>query len=382
MKYKKVTSSFAIGNTELEKYSFNLVHYFLDKQDYAIFNFEEKILENFNHDYYNIVIVYSKPLVNEVHYETLLEKLTIIKKKLRKKFFLFNQRILVLATNCSMDLTKMEAPQNIDMINASEQEILFQNEIIQQVYPDLESFSLDLTFDVLSYKLNSLSIVYAKKIGSIFNKKGYFINILLAILLMLPYVPYLWYTDSFNKIKIYLLLTHDNIAHFRYYTLLTNNFNETYLYLIIIDIFLIISLGFRIEKIFGSIRYAAMLVVTMVFSNAFIFAFVPGENYLIGFTPVIYAYIGIFIYVILMFRRFLAYIIHKMFGFSIIFILMIFLFGRAIDFYLLIGGILSGFASAFIVGIPKVKNGTLLNRGFAFIFLGILTVLSLSIGLK
>lgn len=381
MKYDKLTSSFVIENNEIEKYSFNLVHYFLDKQDYTIFNYEEKILENFNHDYYNIVIVYSKPIFNEEHYETLLGKLQIIKKKLRKNYLLFKQSILVLTTNCSIDLSKMFIPHNIDFINA-EKDKLFENNIIKQVYPDLISYKLDLEFEVLSYRLNSLSIMYAKKLGSIFNKKGYIINILMAVYLMISYVIDSWYNDSFMKVLKYLQLTKENIQHFRYYTLITNNFYETYLYLIIFDIFLIISLGFRLEKIFGPIRYFFIILISMIFTNAFIFAFVQKLVYPVGFTPVIYSFIGVFIYVVLMYRRFLAFIIRKMFTFSLLFILIIVLFGRKLDLYLLFGAVLSGFVSAFIIGIPKAKNGNILNRIFSLIFLSILTILSLFIGLK
>ena len=100
-----------------------MIHYFLEKQDYSIFNFEEKILENFNHDFYHIVYIYSAPLYNDVNIDTLFEKIEIIKKRLRKNFFVLNPRILIVATNATIDFTRIDIPKNVDVINGTDNEI-------------------------------------------------------------------------------------------------------------------------------------------------------------------------------------------------------------------------------------------------------------------
>src|SRR5690554_2713524 len=155
MDIKEVANSFVVQKNELQRYSLNLVHYFLDKQEFAFINFKDKILENFNHDYYNIIWIYSDPLINDVNIDTLLDKLSLIKKRLRKKFYLFNQNFLIIATNCTLDLKKVLFPNNIDIINVTDKDNLCKNEIINTVFPDLINYPLNKDFASLALNINN-----------------------------------------------------------------------------------------------------------------------------------------------------------------------------------------------------------------------------------
>ncbi len=379
MDFKRISSSFMIKNTTLENYSFNLVHYFMDKQDYTIFNFQEKILENFNHDYYNIIYIYSKPLFNDVNIESLLDKLEVIKKKLRKNFLLFNQQILVLATNCDMNTSKIIIPDNVDIINATDKEQLFNHDIIKTIYPNLLDYRLDLDFDTLSVRLNALSISYAKKISAVFNKKQFYVSILLALVII---GVYFFYTLANHNPLSHIILTKENLRKGYYHTLLTNHLFEYSILQLIISLFFIFSFGIRLEKIYGSIRYLMIIFLTMIFSNSLLLAFLNLSEYPVGFTPMVFTYVGSFIYVAILFRRFLAYTIKRILIFNSILLFIILLFGDVISLVSLIGALFTGFVSSFIVGIPKVKNGNLIHRILALVFVFILISLSISIGLK
>ncbi|QVK19161.1 rhomboid family intramembrane serine protease [Mycoplasmatota bacterium] len=384
MNMKRMSSSFVIENTELENYSLNLVHYFLDKEEYTIFNFEEKILENFNHDYYNIVYIYSAPLINDVNIDTLLDKLNIIKKRLRKNFFLFNQRFLIVATNCSLDFSKIDIPKNVDFINVTEKENLYTNDIIKQVYPDLSDYPLNISFQALPIKLNALSVAYAKKISSIFNKKQYTVNIVLSILIVSAYCLSLYSSIFHNipNISSYIVLTRENIDKHYFHTLLTNNLYDYNLFSIVISLFLILSFGIRLEKIYGSIRYLGIILMTMLFTNSILFAFSNYQTYPVGFTPIVYTFVGSFIYVVILYRRFLANSFKRILYFNMFLFFMILVLGDSWSLISLVAALLAGFACSFIVGIPKAKNGNMKHRLLALIFVGILILLSISIGLK
>lgn len=373
-----------IENTVLENYSFNLVHYFLDKQGYSIFNFEEKILENFNHPYYHIVYVYSKPLYNDVNIETLFEKIAIIKKKLKRDYLLFNPSILILATNCTIDFSKVDIPKNIDFLNATNKDSLYCDNLFNQIYPDFLNFSLDLTFEELSIKLNTLNILMAKKLNTIFNKKHYIVNIILVLSIVLIYfldklslnIPNI---PQFAEI---IVLTRENIKNQYYYTFLTNNLYDSDLFSIVISVLLILTFGIRLEKIYGSLRYLGIIILTMIFTNAMLFAFIHTDYYVVGFTPIIYTYVGSFFYVVMLFRRYLAHTLKRILKFNLIFFIFIALFSSSMALISLIGSLIAGFVCAFIIGVSNVNNGNKKHRILALLLVLILIILCIQIGLK
>ncbi len=384
MDIKKIQSSFMIENTVLENFSFNLVHYFLDRHGYSIFNFEEKILENFNHPYYHIVYVYSKPLFNDVNIETLFEKIAIIKKKLKRDYLLFNPSILILATNCTLDFSKIDMPKNVDFVNATEKEKLYNDEIFKQVYPDVLDFSIDLSFEDLSIKLNAISILMMKKLNSIFNKKHYIVNLILVSLIILIYLLDRFSHNIFNISQIIdtIVLSRDNIKDKYYFSFLTNNLYDPELFSIGISVLLILTFGVHLEKIYGSLRYLGIILITMIFTNAMLFAFINSEDYIVGFTPIIYTYIGSFFYVVVLFRRYLAHTLKRILKYNLIFFILILFFGSLASLISLIASLIAGFVCAFIIGVSNVKNGNNKHRVLAFVFVLILIILCILIGLK
>lgn len=372
-----------MDNNEIERYSLNIAHYFLEKHDYAFINLQEKILENFNHDYYNIIYIYSLPLINDVNIDALYEKLSLIKKNLRKQFFVFHQRILVIATNCTIDLSKIDFPPYVDVINGSNDESLFNNEIVKTLFPSLINYPLDKTLGNIAININEINIKYAKKIGNIFNKKQFIISILFIFMIIGIY----FYNSIINldnkyvDIIPYIILTKENILHHQYYTLLTNSLLEVNLFWLFIDIFFLFSLGIRLEKIFGSLRYFLILLLSIIFTNALNFAF-NYNNYTIGFTSIIYAFVGMFTYVVIMYRRFLVHILKSIIIFNLFLLFIFVLFGNFSSLITFFGAFLTGFIGAFIVNIPDTKYGKTSHRVLSLVFIFILISLLVSLGLK
>lgn len=383
MNSNEVTTSFVVENNEIERYSLNLVRYFLDKEDFAFINFQEKILENFNHDYYNIIWIYSAPLINNVNIDTLLDKLMLIKKYLRKKFYLFNQRILIIATNCTLDLTKIVFPKSIDVINGSEKEQLLKNETIKTIYPELVNYSLDRDFARIAFDINEFNLKYFQKIGKIFNKKHFLATIILASALFSFYFNYV-IDNIYNgliDITPFFVLSNENIALNRFYVFLTNSFVEKNLFWLLINVLFIFSLGFRLEKIYGTIRYFLILLISIIFINAFHFAF-NYHNYMTGFAPVLFTFGGMFTYVVIIYRRFLAHMINSIIFFIILLAPLIIFIGSFTTFITLVSAFISGFTGAFIFNIPKTKYGKISHRILSFVFIIILISLLISLGIK
>ncbi|MDF2698551.1 MAG: Rhomboid family [Haloplasmataceae bacterium] len=377
MQMERVAKSFVIENTELENYSMNLVHFFLDVHNYSIFNFEEKILENFNHPYYNIVIVYSSPIHNDVNIDVLLEKLMIIKKNLLSKFLVIHANILIIATNCTLKKDFFELPKNIDFVNATEKEMLFKDEIISDVFSEILEYHLDLSFETLTFKINMLNIEYAKKVSKIFNKKKVIGNIFLIGFLILSFFLNLF----FYELNQYFILSRNHIVNNYYFTFLTTTFYEMSPFSLILSIFLLLTLGVRIEKIYGTFRYLLIILLSVIFSNTLVFAF-DYHDMIIGFTPIIYTLISSFIYVFLLFRRFLAFTIKRVL-FLISFFFIIFL--AVLDYtviYSMIGALIGGFVTSFIIGVPDADNGSRIHRIIAAIFYMIFIILNITFGIK
>jgi rhomboid protease GluP len=382
MNVNQSATSFIVENSDIEKYSLNLVHYFIDKQDFAFINFQEKILENFNHDYYNIIYIYSSPLINDVNIEALSDKLTILKKNLRKQFYLFNQQILLIATNCTLDLTKIVLPKDVAVINATEKEKLFAHEIIKELFSDLITYPLELNFPTLAIKLNEINIAYAKKISTVFNKKQYFTNILfVGILALLYFFTFLnHFYANIPLLTEHLIVSQVNLKNYYYYTLITNSFVEVDFFWLIISIFFIITLGIRLEKTFGSIRYIIIMILSMLLTNAINFGLLGSP--ISGFIPIVYTFVGVFIYVVIIYRRFLAHMIKRLISFSFILLFLIVILGDYSSLFALTGALISGFVSAFIIGVPKTKNGNKIHRILSLGFVFILISLLISLGFK
>ena len=172
-------------NSDLEHYAYNLIHFFLDKHGYTILNVEDKILENFNNSYYNIIYIYTHPLINDVNIDDLMEKVDLIKYNLKRQFFLFNQRILIITLNCSIDVEQIDLPKNVDIVNASDKSQLTKDNILTQYYPDIVDYPFDLDPAMLAYRINNLSMAYINQVSQAFNRKDKYVNIILSIIIII-----------------------------------------------------------------------------------------------------------------------------------------------------------------------------------------------------
>lgn len=371
-------------SNDTEYYVYNLMHFFLDKYGYAILNIEEKILENFNHDYYNIIYIYTNPLINDVNVNDLLEKIDLIKHRLKRQFFLFHQRILILAVNCTMDVSQIDIPKNVDIINVSDKTRLSDNSILKEIYPEINDYPLELDPAILSYRLNYLSMNYIRKINQDFNKKDKYVSISLGVIIVILNL----YQYSLNVFKNlpdiypYLFLTRDNLNHYRFYTLITNNLISINYLSVLFSVFFLTTLGLRLEKVYGSFRYIVIILSSMIFTNALIFAFSKSNNYFTGFIPILYTFLGSFIFVIINYRRFLAMLLRRIIIFNLFLLFILAFFSDSTNIIAILGALVAGFVSSFVVGLPNHKTGNKIHRVFAGVFYLVLIVLGIFIGLK
>lgn len=371
-------------NSDLEHYAYNLIHFFLDKHGYTILNVEDKILENFNNSYYNIIYIYTHPLINDVNIDDLMEKVDLIKYNLKRQFFLFNQRILIITLNCSIDVEQIDLPKNVDIVNASDKSQLTKDNILTQYYPDIVDYPFDLDPAMLAYRINNLSMAYINQVSQAFNRKDKYVNIILGIIIVIIYL-YQFLLNMFEglpDIYPYLLLTKGNIEKFWFYTLITNNLVSLNYITVFFSIFFIITIGLRLERIYGSLRYLAIIASSMIFTNAMIFAFAASEAYLTGFTPIIYAFLGAFILVIIYYRRFLAMLLKRIILYSVLLLLLLVLLGDTVNIIALLSAFIAGFVSSFVIGLPNHKGDNKLHRIVAGVCYLVLVVFGLFIGLK
>lgn len=369
---------FIIKNTETENYSLNIVYYFLENEDYTLFNFPEKILENFNHGYYHIIMVYSEPLLNDVNLEVLYDKINMVKKQLLKTFFYINPKLLIISTNNDMRLDKIETPKGVTIISANRKDELTSNEVIQEIYPELQNKPLNIPFEELTHNINKVNIEYAAKLNKIFNKKRYAVNFSLIFLLISTFIVHLFFFD----LMPYFAINRDVFNEGNIYQLLTNNLYYSDVITIIFSTFILFNFGLLIEKIYGSLRYIVIVLMTFITSNALLLAFIDQDTYPVGFVMMIYGLIGAFIYTFLVFRRFLAYTIKRTLYFLVFAVIFFLIFMDFTYFTAMIGALLGGIIASFIVGIPHARNSTLKNRGLSLIYSILLIVLAVSIGLK
>jgi membrane associated rhomboid family serine protease len=373
---------FMIENTETERFSFQLISYFMEHEDYTVFNFKEKILENFNHAYYQILFIYSKPLHNDVNIEALFEKISIMKQQLRKTFFSFNPSILVLCTNSELKLDKIETPKNVTFVNLEGAEELKEKVDLLEVYPKLGVVSVKQPIELITLNINRLSLGYAKKINEIFSKKRFGGTLFILMVLTFSYLLGSFFPETYKALEPYILFNKADFKPYQVYQLITNSFIYEPLFSLFINGIILFNFGLMIERLFGTTRYLFIVALSFILSNSLMHAFTPYEVASVGFSPLIYGLIGAFIYAFLVFRRLLAYTLRRMmvfFGFAFIFL---FVFFDLAFLTSMIGAGLGGIIGAFIVGIPNARNSSFKNRALTFIFTVLVMTLGVLISIK
>jgi rhomboid protease GluP len=372
---------FMIENTETERFSFQLISYFMEHEDYTVFNFKEKILENFNHAYYQIILIYSHPLHNDVNIEALFEKVTVMKHQLRRTFFSFNPSILVLCTNSDLKLDKIEAPKNVALLKLIGADVREQDLI--DVYPKLRETHLKEPIELITLNINRLSLGYAKKINQIFSKKRFAGTLILLMLLTFSYLIGKFYPTVYESILAPLIFfDKSDFKPYQVYQLITNSLVFEPLLSLVINGIILFNFGLMVERLFGTWRYLLIIALTFILSNSLMHAFSPYEIISVGFSPVIYGLIGAFIYAFLVFRRLLAYTLRRMMVFfAFAFIFLFILFDLAF-FTSMVGAGLGGLVAAFIVGIPNARNSSFKNRTLTSVFTVLVITLAVLISMK
>lgn len=370
---------FLIQNTESERFSFELIERFMREEDYTVFNVEEKILENFNHAYYQIVYIYSAPLLNDGHLETLFEKISAMQLQLRKTFLSFHSRILVIATNCEIRLDKTEAPKHVQLVSINNERELKEHALIKEFYPVLLNQPYQAPLPIITLNINKLSLEYAQKMNKVFNKKSFLVTgFLLAyfslVLVLGQFFPYL-YNDFIPLLRL-------NHHEFSIIGLLGNSFLYADPITTVVNILILIQFGLMMERIYGSLRYLFILLLSILLSNTLIFAFGSYVSISFGFSPIIYGLFGAFVYSFLVFRRLFAYTLRKMMSFFVLSFIFLILFFDIAFFVAILGAFIGGLMGSFIVGIPYARNSTRTYRLLTTVLMAVILFMGVLIGLK
>ena len=370
---------FKIENTEVERFSFELIEYFMREEAYTMFNIEEKILENFNHADYQIIYIYSEPIINNAHLDILFEKINVMKHQLRRSFFSFRPKILVVATNADMNLDDVETPNNVQMVKVSNVNDLQNHSLFKECYPTIVNRPFNNSLPQITLNINRLSFQHAADLHAIFNKRSFMVTLLTITLVVSMLLIGQFNPHAYSQIRSLLILDANRFAP---YALITNSLLYISAFSTIFDIFIMVQLGLLIERMYGSLRFFTILIVSAILSNTLLFAFRPEAAFTLGFTPIIYGLFGAFVYAFLVFRRLLAYPFRRMLMFLIfVLFLLVTLFDPS---YLMavIGAFIGGLITSFVVGIPHARNSTFKNRFTSGVLLAVLVIIGLFIGLK
>lgn len=370
---------FQIEDTEVERFSFEIIEHLMRDEAYTLFNVEEKVLENFNHAHFQIVYIYSAPLLNDAHLELLFEKLDIMKHELRRSFLAFRPKILVIATNCDLDLEAIEPPKGVQFVQVKNPEDLRHHALFQQVFPTLVERPFKGSLPLITLNINRLNLQYVKDMQAVFSKHSFIVTFMTIALLLGMFLIRQFNPGVYQEIEPLLVL---NANRFSPHTLITNSLLPISVLSIIFDIFFLIQFGLLIERMYGSLRYSLILLLSILLSNTMLFAFRSTPIISLGFTPVIYGLFGSFAYAFLVFRRLLVHAFRRLLTFLILMLFVLLIFFESAYFMAIFGALVGGLISSFVVGIPYARNSTFKIRFSSCLLLIALIVIGLFIGFK
>ena len=339
----------------------SLVHYFVTKEGYApiyVQGVKDEIwLENIDGPY-RIIRINSNYIHNEEQYKYDEFKIKNIMRQIKKKTLSFKVNTLNINLNVA-DRVKVESEKNIDNVFVKDIDEIKKNKEINEIFPNMKNDlyqsknSLDLLLNVTN-DINKKTETDNKKYEKIFSRKKILITyIIIAICILMYIVTVLMGLNNMNL----LILGANNIEllkHGQIYRLITYGFLHGSIIHLISNMYCLYVIGSQVENNLDKKRFLTIYFISMITGGLLSALFNDGIS--IGASGAIFGLLGALLYFGFHFRLYLSEALKTRIIPVIILNLIIGFAVPGIDVACHIGGLIGGFLSAMMVGIPDIDN--------------------------
>lgn len=339
----------------------SLVHYFVTKEGYApiyVQGVKDEIwLENIDGPY-RIIRINSNYIHNEEQYKYDEFKIKNIMRQIKKKTLSFKVNTLNINLNVA-DRVKVESEKNIDNVFVKDIDEIKKNKEINEIFPNMKNDlyqsknSLDLLLNVTN-DINKKTETDNKKYEKIFSRKKILITyIIIAICILMYIITVLMGLNNMNL----LILGANNIEllkHGQVYRLITYGFLHGSIIHLISNMYCLYVIGSQVENNLDKKRFLTIYFISMITGGLLSALFNDGIS--IGASGAIFGLLGALLYFGFHFRLYLSEALRTRIIPVIILNLIIGFAVPGIDVACHIGGLIGGFLSAMMVGIPDIDN--------------------------
>lgn len=339
----------------------SLVHYFVTKEGYApiyVQGVKDEIwLENIDGPY-RIIRINGNYIHNDEQYKYDEFKIKNIMRQIKKKTLSFKVNTLNINLNVA-DRVKLESEKNIDNIFINNIEDIKKNKEINQIFPSIKNelfdnkTGLDLILNVTN-DINKKTETDNKKYEKIFSRKKILLTyIIIGLCIIMHIVVTLMGKNTFN----YILLGANNIELLKVgqvYRLITYGFLHGSIVHLLSNMYCLYVIGSQVENNLDRKRFLIIYFISMITGGLLSSLFNDGIS--IGASGAIFGLLGSLLYFGFHFRLYLSEALRTRIIPVIVLNLVIGFAVPGIDVACHIGGLIGGFLSAMMVGIPDINN--------------------------
>ena len=339
----------------------SLVHYFVTKEGYApiyVQGVKDEIwLENIDGPY-RIIRINGNYIHNDEQYKYDEFKIKNIMRQIKKKTLSFKVNTLNINLNVA-DRVKLESEKNIDNIFINNIEDIKKNKEINQIFPSIKNelfdnkTGLDLILNVTN-DINKKTETDNKKYEKIFSRKKILMTyIIIGLCIIMHIVVTLMGKNTFN----YILLGANNIELLKVgqvYRLITYGFLHGSIVHLLSNMYCLYVIGSQVENNLDRKRFLIIYFISMITGGLLSALFNDGIS--IGASGAIFGLLGSLLYFGFHFRLYLSEALRTRIIPVIVLNLVIGFAVPGIDVACHIGGLIGGFLSAMMVGIPDINN--------------------------
>ena len=337
-----------------------LLHYFITEQNYnpiILQGADDEIwLENLDKDYGIIRIV-----SNHVHNDEQLEydtfKTRRVVKKIKRKTFTFNIKVLSIFTDLG-ESVHLEKEKGIDSIYLEEAEDIKKYKFVKDVFPDI-SKKLKFTeegmrlFIKITSDINKKNKIEADKANDLFMMKNpvityflIFINIFIFLLQCLSEEV----TGDFAVYNYGIIVDHE------YYRIFTGMFLHANIIHLAFNMYALFILGKQLESFLGKYKFLIVYLGSGIFGSLMSLAINSGIIVGVGASGAIFGLIGSILCFGYYYRIYLGQVIRTQIMPLLIFNLAIGFAVSSIDVFAHIGGLVGGYLITMALGVKYKDN--------------------------
>lgn len=338
-----------------------LLHYFITEKNYnpiILQGAEDEIwLENLHSDYKIVRIVSGHVHNNEqLEYDTFKTRRVV--KKIKKKTFSFDMKVLSIFTDLG-DNVKLEKTNDIDSVYLYEAEDIKNYDFVKKAFPDIVKklkFSEEgmHLFVKITSDINRKNKRDAEMVNDVFQPKTPYLTYALIVINVIFFLGQLFvpnFTDSLAVWNIGIVLGK------QFYRLLTGMFLHGNLLHLFFNMYALYIIGKQLEGFLGRGKYISVYLLSGLMGNMLSVALHNDNFAAVGASGAIFGLMGALLYFGYHYRVYLGGVLESQIIPLIVINLAIGFMFTGIDNFAHIGGLIGGVMTTMALGI-KYKSST------------------------